>query len=92
MVTIAFAVGCSADAAPKKATPSASVSASTGAPSGLKLPEAKADPREVLLAQSISALLSEKHLLKRSLDDTVSKRAFAELLETLDGGKLFLLE
>lgn len=44
-----------------------------------------------MLAQGVTALLSQKHLLSRSLDDEVSRKAFGEFLDVLDGSKLFLL-
>lgn len=89
LLALAIAAGCSVDAAQQEA--SATATTMVPVPPGLSLPETKADPREVLLAQGISAMLSQKHLLQRSLDDEVSKKAYAEFLDDLDGGKMFLL-
>ncbi len=49
------------------------------------------DPREQLLSQAIVSLLEKEHLLRKKLDDTVSRTAFATYLDRLDGGKMFLL-
>jgi carboxyl-terminal processing protease len=50
-----------------------------------------ADPREKLLAQLVTVLLTEKHLTPRPIDDAVSRKAFPRFLEQLDGSKLLLL-
>jgi carboxyl-terminal processing protease len=50
------------------------------------------DPREDVLAGAASALLGKEHVLARSIDDSVSKEAFHQLIDELDVGKLFLLE
>ncbi len=91
LLLAALLTGCSSDTSTERPSASAAPSASEAAVPGLALPETDADPREVLLARSVSALLSQKHLLQRSLDDEVSEKAFAAFLDDLDGGKLFLL-
>lgn len=50
------------------------------------------DPREALLASAASALLGTKHVLARTIDDSVSKEAFRRFMDELDTGKLILLE
>ena len=50
------------------------------------------DPREGVLASAAIALLGHEHVLARSIDDSVSKEAFHQLIDELDVGKLFLLE
>jgi carboxyl-terminal processing protease len=56
------------------------------------LPEVAADPRERLLAELSTVLLTQRHLLRRPLDDALSKEAFPKYIEELDGAKLLLLE
>ncbi len=53
--------------------------------------ESAADPREQALALLVGRVLQTNHLRARSLDDEVSEKAFANYLEQLDPGKLFLL-
>jgi carboxyl-terminal processing protease len=60
-------------------------------PPGVDLPEVERDPREALLAQGFRTFLSEEHLRQRDIDDALSREAFDEYLEALDGGKLYLL-
>ena len=48
------------------------------------------DQRETLLAEGILALLHERHLRKRTLDDATSKTAFDNFLLSLDPLKLYL--
>jgi carboxyl-terminal processing protease len=57
-----------------------------------QLPELPPDAREGVLAEMTTVLLSDKHLLRRKLDDAVSKQSFPTYIEHLDGGKLLLLE
>lgn len=51
-----------------------------------------ADPREPLLAQAAVALLAKQHVLRRPLDDALSREAFPKYVEEIDGAKLFLLQ
>ena len=53
---------------------------------------AAADPREAALSKIVLQLLEREHLLKRPIDDAVSRLAFKTYLDRLDGGKMFLLE
>ena len=54
------------------------------------VPETPRDPREPFLASAATQLLSE-HVLRKRIDDSVSKEAFQRLVEDLDSGKLLLL-
>ncbi len=56
------------------------------------LPELPADPREPLLAEAATVLLARQHVLRKPIDDALSKDAFQKLVEELDGGKLLFLE
>lgn len=56
------------------------------------LPELPPDAREGVLAEMAAVLLTDKHLLRRQLDDAVSKQSFAKYMDELDGGKLLLLQ
>lgn len=56
------------------------------------MPEAARDPREPLLAEAATTLLGREHVRARAIDDAISKEAFERFIESLDGGKLFLLE
>ncbi len=49
------------------------------------------DPREAALAATISHLLEGEHLLRKSIDDSVSRAAFDTYVDRLDPTKLFLL-
>lgn len=51
----------------------------------------EADPRESALSREVVQLLESRHLLGRTLDDTISSEAFATYLDRLDASKLFLL-
>lgn len=48
--------------------------------------------RELALSQVVSLLLEERHLLRRAPDDAMSRKAFDELLDRMDPGRLFLLQ
>jgi carboxyl-terminal processing protease len=45
-----------------------------------------------MLAQATVELLEREHLLRRRIDDDLSRRAFATYLDRIDGGKMFLLK
>jgi carboxyl-terminal processing protease len=49
------------------------------------------DPREAALAATIVQLLESEHLLRRKIDDVVSRAAFDTYIDRLDPTKLFLL-
>ncbi len=50
------------------------------------------DPREAALAATVLGLFETEHLRRRTLDDTLSRAAFATYVEQLDAGKMFLLQ
>ncbi len=77
---------------PQTRSAAATTSTATAAEEVAELPEVLPDPRERTLSEVISLLLSEKHLVRRPIDDTVSKEAFPKYLEQLDGAKLLLLQ
>lgn len=56
------------------------------------LPELPADAREPLLAEAATVLLAKQHVLRKPIDDALSRDAFQKLVEELDGGKLLFLE
>ncbi|HVJ92106.1 MAG TPA: S41 family peptidase, partial [Labilithrix sp.] len=66
-------------------------SAASARPVDNALPEAPRDGREAVLASAATALLHE-HVLRKPVDDGLSKEAFERMIEALDAGKLFLLE
>ncbi|MGE0868483.1 MAG: carboxy terminal-processing peptidase [Kofleriaceae bacterium] len=50
------------------------------------------DPREAALSTTVLQLLEHEHLLRTKVDDAVSREAFANYLDRLDGSKMFLLK
>ncbi len=82
-------VACSSPRPTPAAKSSGSAGAAVAAP---ELAEVPADPREPLLAQAAVALLSKQHVLRRPLDDAMSREAFPKYIEELDGAKLLLLQ
>lgn len=50
------------------------------------------DPREKALSNTVLTLFQEEHLLRKQIDDSVSKEAFAAYIDALDAGKMFLLQ
>ena len=50
------------------------------------------DPREEALSQIMVQLVEEEHLLRKRLDDAVSRMAFDTYVDRLDGSKMFLLQ
>jgi carboxyl-terminal processing protease len=49
------------------------------------------DPREAALSAAVLQLFEQEHLLRKKIDDDVSRRAFDAYLDQLDGSKMFLL-
>lgn len=72
-----------------QAAPVAQAAAAAAAPAPAAKPS---DPREATLAETVLALLEREHLLHEAIDDKVSRDAFAQYLDRLDAGKLFLLQ
>ena len=54
-------------------------------------PVAPLDPRESTLAAAAVLLLEHDHLLRKPIDDELSRTAFETYLDRLDSGKMFLL-
>jgi carboxyl-terminal processing protease len=50
------------------------------------------DPREAALSEIVTRLIEKEHVLRKKLDDDVSRNAFKMYIDHLDGGKMFLLE
>ncbi len=50
------------------------------------------DPREEALAATVTQLLEKEHLLRKKIDDDISRQAFETYVDRLDGGKMFLLQ
>ena len=50
------------------------------------------DPREAALSEIVLRLMEKEHLLRKKIDDEVSRAAFKTYVDRLDGGKMFLLE
>jgi carboxyl-terminal processing protease len=89
----AFAFGC---ASPPSTSGPQSRSSTSSAPIAAdpldELPELPADAREKVLAEMTAVLLSDKHLMRRPIDDALSKKSFPNYIEQLDGAKLLLLQ
>ncbi|HEX4422793.1 MAG TPA: carboxy terminal-processing peptidase [Kofleriaceae bacterium] len=49
------------------------------------------DPREAILSAAMVQLLENEHLLRKPIDDELSRTAFAAYLDRIDPGKMFLL-
>jgi len=95
-----LAVGCSSKAPPSAAesplrtSPSATTASTFPlAPPAGSTPSVtrNPDPREAALAETLVHLLEREHLLRKKLDDPLSKEAFDNFLQRLDGSKMFLL-
>lgn len=50
------------------------------------------DPREAMLSKAVLNLLERGHLLRKTIDDDISRLAFDNYLDRLDGAKLYLLK
>ncbi|HTL36304.1 MAG TPA: carboxy terminal-processing peptidase [Kofleriaceae bacterium] len=91
-----FALVLAAACSPKAPVPSETGPQDRSAQAGAAIPTPAtplpaADPREKALATYVSELFENEHLLRKKLDDSISKEAFKNYLETLDPGKMFLL-
>ncbi|HZO12734.1 MAG TPA: carboxy terminal-processing peptidase [Polyangiaceae bacterium] len=90
---LALALGCSSSPPGTTSGPPAEHPNNASAPPVVDdLPEVQADPREELLSRLTAMLLSEKHLVRRKIDDALSKETFPKYIEQLDGAKLLLLK
>lgn len=54
-------------------------------------PGSTVDPREASLSTAVLLLLQHEHLLRKPIDDELSRTAFATYLDRLDASKMFLL-
>lgn len=77
---------------PPGSQPKAGNSAASATPKPPDLPQVAADPREPILADAALTLLSKQHVLKKPINDDLSREAFGKLIESLDGSKVLLLE
>ena len=50
------------------------------------------DPREAMLSAAMVELLGHEHLLRKPIDDELSRTSFTTYLDRLDGSKLYLLK
>ncbi|MBX3158322.1 MAG: carboxy terminal-processing peptidase [Deltaproteobacteria bacterium] len=50
------------------------------------------DPREAALAEVVLELMEKEHLLRKHIDDSMSREAFKTYLDRVDGSKMFLLK
>ena len=92
---LSFGVGCASPASTAGThgpTAGSAAGPATAAPIADGLPEVAPDAREAVLAEMTSVLLTDKHLLRRPIDDALSRQAFPNYLEHLDGAKLLLLQ
>jgi len=86
----ALVIACSSAKAPPPEVESPR-QAEIGQPEDNAGPTLPPDPREAALAATISGLLEKEHLLRKSIDDSVSRAAFDTYVDRLDATKLFLL-
>ena len=89
VVSLVFAVACSAGTTSPPSSPPPQPVQQPAPP--VQAPSTEADRRELALSHEVVELLERRHLLGRSIDDTISSQAFATYLDRLDGSKLFLL-
>ncbi|MBA3817440.1 MAG: hypothetical protein H0X17_00985, partial [Deltaproteobacteria bacterium] len=95
LLTLALA-GCSAKSPAPAPGDSPRASSAMGIPAAaaagaVATPVPAPDPRESALAAIVLRLLEQEHLLRKKIDDAVSRVAFTTYLDRLDGGKMFLL-
>ncbi|MCE9577074.1 MAG: carboxy terminal-processing peptidase [Deltaproteobacteria bacterium] len=92
VVAVLFATGC---ASKPPASSDTQRPTEPAAPSVPLAPSAEAlpppDAREAALSRAVLDVLEHAHLLGKTIDDDVSRTAFATYLDRLDSGKLFLL-
>jgi carboxyl-terminal processing protease len=73
-------------------TESKSATKDVGMPSTTAEAVPAPDPREKALSMTVLTLLEEEHLLRKKVDDRVSRMAFDAYMESLDASKMFLLQ
>jgi carboxyl-terminal processing protease len=88
-------VACSAKAPAAGEVPRATPEVHAGAPAASAATQAAPvpppDPREAALSAVMVQLLEQEHLLRKPIDDDLSRTAFATYLDRLDSSKMFLL-
>jgi carboxyl-terminal processing protease len=89
LVVLVACSGSASSGESSRAATSAVPVASKGAPVVATPPP---DPREEALTNTVSQLLEKEHLLRRKIDDQISRQAFDTYVDRLDGGKMFLLQ
>jgi hypothetical protein len=84
---------CSANAPPAGEAPRATPEVQASAPlsATAPAPAPRPDPREAALSAAMVQLLEQEHLLRKPIDDELSRTAFATYLDRLDSSKMFLL-
>jgi carboxyl-terminal processing protease len=89
VLSLAFA-GCSAKA-PASGESRPAAPEVKAAPVAAADPAPALDPRETTLSAAVVLLLEHEHLLRKPIDDELSRTAFDTYLDRLDVGKMFLL-
>ncbi len=83
-------ISCSPKAPASAESKSAAKDVGLGSPTAAEALPAP-DPREKALSSTVLTLLEEEHLLRKRINDDVSREAFDAYIEALDAGKMFLL-
>jgi carboxyl-terminal processing protease len=90
LVVLSLGSACSAKApASGESRPAAPEVKPAATPAGDPAPQL--DPRESTLSAAVVLLLEHEHLLRKPIDDELSRTAFDTYLDRLDSGKMFLL-
>jgi carboxyl-terminal processing protease len=94
---LTFVVACSAKAPPSTGdSPAPRTTPEVGPPTrplaGTPPSTPAPDRREAALSEVVTQLFEKEHLLRKTLDDTISRDAFKTYLDRLDGTKMFLLK
>ncbi|HEX3757090.1 MAG TPA: carboxy terminal-processing peptidase [Kofleriaceae bacterium] len=82
---------CSAKAPASAESRPATPEVKPAAPAAAAAPAPALDPRETTLSAAVVLLLEHEHLLRKPIDDELSRTAFDTYLDRLDAGKMFLL-
>jgi len=90
LLALAACSGSASSGEPSRATSSVPTASAKVAAPGVTTPPP--DPREEALAATVSQLLEKEHLLRKQIDDGISRQAFDTYIDRLDGGKMFLLQ
>jgi carboxyl-terminal processing protease len=90
LLLVACSGSASSGESSRSATSAVPVATAQAAAPGVATPPP--DPREEALAEAVTAYLEKEHLLRRKIDDGISRQAFDTYVDRLDGGKMFLLQ